>query len=174
MIMRSRTKRLLVLATASGFVWLLPLAAQEVPPIVEEDDSVIEIQRCVNTRPISRTEILDDQDILFYMRNGEIYLNHLRKTCKRLAEEGRFAYSTMTSRLCTDDIISVLTDSGFGLTTGRSCKLGNFYAVTEEQAEKIKAPRTIEPKPVPPAEPQEPRTDETGEASEKAPTDRDD
>lgn len=168
------TKRLLILASTSGFVWLSPLAAQEVPPLVEEDDPVIEIQRCVNTRPISRTEIVDDQDILFHMRNGEIYLNHLRKTCKRLAEEGRFAYSTTTSRLCTDDIISVLTDSGFGLTTGRSCKLGNFYAVTEEQAEKIKAPRTIEPKPVPPAEPQEPRTDERGDASERVPTDRHD
>jgi len=138
--------------------------AQEEPPVVEDEDSIIEGERCISSRPIRKTEVLDDQNILFYMRGAGIYLNHLPKPCKRLAQESRFMYRTTVARLCRADMINILNDTGLGLSAGRGCKLGNFYAITQEDVEKIKSPPEVEPKPIPPATPEEPGTDD-GEAS---------
>jgi hypothetical protein len=173
MIIRSAIKSLPIAASAVCLVSLSPLAEEELPPIDEDDDSIIEVERCLNTRSIARTEILDDQDILFHMHNRAIYLNHLPSLCKRLAQEGRFTYRSATARLCSDDIITILADTGLGLTTGRSCKLGKFYALTAEHVERIKAPRKLEPKPVPPAKPEEPGTGQTEDTAEKEPAKQD-
>ena len=150
-----------ILALTAGLLGMpLPIAAQEEPPEVEAEDSLVEGQRCVSSRPIRKTEVLDDQNILFYMRGTGIYLNHLPRPCKRLSESGRFMYRTTVARLCSNDIINILRDTGLGLSQGRACKLGNFYGITKEDVEKIKAPREIEPKPVPPAEPEDPRIEQ--------------
>jgi len=162
MFIRSLTRSVAILASTACLLCLPPITlAQEEPPEVEEDDSIIEGQRCLSSRPIRKTEVLDDQNILFYMRGAAIYLNHLPKPCKKLAQSGRFLYRTTVARLCKSDMITILRDTGLGLSTGRSCKLGTFWGITEEDVEKIKAPREIEPKPVPPAEPEEPGTEKT-------------
>lgn len=167
MYIRSLTRSAAILATTLCLLCLSPLIlAQEDPPEVEEDDSIIEGQRCLSSRPIRKTEVLDDQNILFYMRGATIYLNHLPKPCKKLAQSGRFLYRTTVARLCKSDMITILRDTGLGLSTGRSCKLGTFWGITEEDVKKIKAPRTIEPKPVPTAEPEQPGTEQT-EASDQ-------
>jgi hypothetical protein len=157
---RSLTRSVAILATTACLACLPPITlAQEDPPEVEEDDSIIEGQRCVSSRPIRKTEVLDDQNIIFYMRGTAIYLNHLPKPCKKLAQSGRFLYRTTVARICKSDMITILRDTGLGLSTGRSCKLGTFWGITKEDVEKIKAPREIEPKSVPPAEPEEPGTE---------------
>jgi len=167
MYIRSLTRSAAILATTLCLLCLSPLIlAQEDPPEVEEDDSIIEGQRCLSSRPIRKTEVLDDQNILFYMRGTAIYLNHLPKPCKKLAQSGRFLYRTTVARLCKSDMITILRDTGLGLSTGRSCKLGTFWGITEEDVKKIKAPRTIEPKPVPTAKPEQPGTEQT-EASDQ-------
>ena len=167
MLSRSLTQSVAILATTACLLCLSPLTlAQEEPPDVEEEDSIIEGQRCVSSRTIGRTEVLDDQIIIFYMRGTGIYLNHLPKPCKKLAESGRFMYRTTVGRLCQGDMISILRDTGLGMSQGRSCKLGPYYAITAEDVEKIKAPREIEPQPVPPAEPEEPGSEQT-EASDQ-------
>ena len=156
--------RFCILAATSCLLILSPLsAAQEEAPTVEEEDSIIEGQRCLSSRPIRKTEVLDDQNILFYIRGAAIYLNHLPKPCKNLAREGRFLYRTTVARICRSDIINILTDSGGGLGLGRACKLGTFYAITREDVEKLKTPRAVEPKTIPPAEPEEPGTGASGE-----------
>ena len=156
--------RFRILAATSCLLILSPLtAAQEEAPMDEQEDSIIEGQRCLSSRPIRKTEILDDQNILFYIRGAAIYLNHLPKPCKNLAREGRFMYRTTVARICRADIINILTDSGGGLGLGRACKLGNFYAITKEDVEKLKTPRAVEPKTIPPAEPEEPGTGASGE-----------
>ncbi len=172
MFIRCLNKSVFILATTTCLLCLSPpSAAQEEPPVVEEDDSIIEGQRCVSSRPIRKTEVIDDQNILFYMRGAAIYLNHLPKPCKRLSESGRFMYRTTVARLCRADIINILQDTGLGLSQGRACKLGTFYAITKEDVEKIKAPRKIEPKPVPPAEPEEPGSGQSEETDQTEETD---
>ena len=152
-------KRVFALAASCVLLHLSSTCiAQEDAPMVEEQDSVVEGQRCVSSRPIRKTEVLDDQNILFYFRGATIYLNHLPKPCKGLSREGRFMYRTTVARLCRADIINVMAEMGSGIGLGRACKLGNFYAITKEDVEKLKSPRVVEPKSIPPAEPEEPGT----------------
>ena len=167
MFRRSLTRSVAILATTACLLCLSPLTlAQEEPPEVEEEGWINEGKRCISSRPVRKYEVLDDQNILFYIRGATIYLNHLLKPCIGLAQEGRFVYHTIVARLCRADNIRVLKDTPRNLGTGPACKLGNFYAITKEDVEKIKAPREIEPKPVPPAEPEEPGTEQT-EASDQ-------
>ena len=156
-------KRVYAVTAIACVLVLSPLStAQEDAPIVEEEDSIVEGVRCVSSRPIRKTEVIDDQNILFYMRGAAIYLNHLPKPCTRLSQEGRFMYRTSVARLCRSDMINVLSDTGLGMSPGRACKLGSFYAITKEDVEDLKKPLEVEPKPIPPAEPEEPGTGETG------------
>ena len=75
-------------------------AADDEASDIRQPDPDIQGQRCLSSRPIRKTEVLDDQNILFYLRGAAIYLNHLPKTCKRLAQEGRFMNRTTVARIC--------------------------------------------------------------------------
>lgn len=90
--------------------------------------------RCINVSRIDRTEVIDDKTIVFHMRGGDIYINHLENTCMNLAREDRFSYRTSTRQLCAIDSISVLERSGFGigLQRGVSCGLSEFTPADEE------------------------------------------
>jgi hypothetical protein len=118
-----------------------------------EDEADAELgERCINSRTIRRTDVVDDSNVVFYMRGTRIYLNTLPKACKGLADERRFTYGSYTRSLCEFDRINVLKDSSFGAYEGRSCKLGRFQAVTEEEAAFFFNPqlRVTEPVPVDP------------------------
>ena len=123
---------------------------------IAEESAEDTAERCVNLRRISRTEVIDDQNILFYMRGGTIYRNQLPHRCSGLKIQRKFMYRTSLSQLCDLDIITVLYDHGIGFTPGPSCGLGRFYPITEEEVQALKeAPRDIEPEEVPSAEPEE-------------------
>ena len=154
-------KRDYILAAACLVLSLSPFAAALADDPPEEGG-----ERCVNMRTVSRTEIIDDQTILFYMRGGEIYRNYLPHRCSGLAREERFSYSTTVSRLCDMDTITVLYSHGVGLSSGASCGLGKFYPISEEEAQAFKETPDLEPEPLPPAEPEEPEIPEEPEASE--------
>ena len=40
-----------------------------------------EPQQCISLTQLDRTDIIDDRNILFYMRGNEIYLNQLPHRC---------------------------------------------------------------------------------------------
>ncbi len=154
-------KRVCILAAACLVLSLLPFASALAEKVPEEGG-----ERCVNMRTVSRTEIIDDPSILFYMRNGVIYRNYLPRRCSGLAREERFSYSTTVSRLCDMDTITVLYNHGVGLSSGPSCGLGKFYPISKDEAQALKETPALEPEPLPPAEPEEPEIPEEPEASE--------
>ena len=121
-----------------------------------DDDAKEGGERCVDTRRVVRSEVVDDQTILFYMRNGVIYRNTLPKRCRPLAHEERFSYSTRSSRLCYFDRITIVYDHGSGLTSGPSCALGRYYPITKEEAQALEGLFAIEAEPIAPAEPEQP------------------
>ena len=92
---------------------------------------------CVIVSNIRQTVVIDDQTILFYMRGGkkEVYRNYLGQACPNLGREGRFAYETRIGRLCNVDLITVLEQFGVALGPGFTCRLGDFYPITYEEAE---------------------------------------
>jgi len=92
-------------------------------------------QKCVYMGDVRRTTILDDTNILFYMRNGTIYQNHLRNTCFMLRSANRFTYgSTSLRRLCVGDLIQVLPDGGF---VGATCNLGTYLPIDKDVADEL-------------------------------------
>ncbi|HEY5623032.1 MAG TPA: hypothetical protein VIV14_04670 [Gammaproteobacteria bacterium] len=104
-------------------------------PTALVDDIDREPRRCINTIAIDETYIVDDETILFFMRNDQVYQNVLRNSCAGLKREKRFSYSILGRNLCRTDSITVLQSFGARLERGRSCGLGPFVEISEEQAE---------------------------------------
>lgn len=94
-------------------------------------------QDCIIASRIDRTEVIDDNTIVFMMRGGnEAYVNYLPQRCPNLAREDRFAYERRTSQLCDDATITVLEFSG--IAPGFTCRLGQFQPVTLAEVEEIR------------------------------------
>jgi hypothetical protein len=91
---------------------------------------------CVSVNRIERTEVIDDQTVLFEM-NGDVYLsNILERECPGLVREDRFIYETY-GRLCDIDTITVLEKWGTSFREGFTCRLGKFHPISEIEAEEM-------------------------------------
>lgn len=109
------------------------------PAVASSEEHRSEAEHCLSLKMIDRTDVVSDQGILFYTKSGDIYLNKLPHRCPGLAFEDSFMYRTSIGQLCDLDIITVLDDIGFGLTSGVSCGLGQFHPVSEEDVKEIRA-----------------------------------
>lgn len=118
----------------------------------ENDAALAEGARtCVPLQSISRTDVIDDRTILFYVRGGEIYVNRLPRRCPGLKRADSFMYETSLSQLCNVDIITVLRRFGPGFNRGASCGLGVFEPISAEAVAALKeAPAKPEPEAVTP------------------------
>jgi len=131
-----KVRKMLTLAVCLGLA--APLAA-EVKVMDEKLDLVSgPPEQCVRLASIDHTYVVDDQNILFYMRGKDIYRNHLPYPCAGLKNNDTFMYRTSLSQLCNVDIITVLDSLGFGFTPRNSCGLGMFYPMTQEDAKKLR------------------------------------
>ncbi|MCH8683891.1 DUF6491 family protein [Pedomonas mirosovicensis] len=83
---------------------------------------------CIDLIRIDRTEVLDDQTILFHMKGGKIWRNRLPYKCPQLGFEKAFSHKTTISRLCSIDTITVLNTTA--RMPGATCGLGEFEAYT--------------------------------------------
>lgn len=81
---------------------------------------------CLPIAQISSTRVIDDQNIVFKVRNNTFYNNKLPHKCGGLKSADTFTYSTSQSQLCNVDIITVLHGSGASMMRGASCGLGDF------------------------------------------------
>lgn len=112
------------------------LVVLSTPALAAASDDAVddeEGKRCINARAIRGTDVLNDDNVIFFMQGRKIYLNTLPRSCKGLSRDGRFSFVTHTRSLCKFDSINVLKDSGSGVYEGRACKLGRFKSVTEEE-----------------------------------------
>ncbi len=82
-------------------------------------------ESCIPVRNIDYTRVRSDRVIDFYMKGRRVYRSQLNLSCPQLGFEERFAYKTSVDRLCSVDIITVLTASG----PGASCGLGPFQPI---------------------------------------------
>jgi hypothetical protein len=86
---------------------------------------------CVSLTNLDRTDIIDDRNILFYMRGTEIYLNQLPHRCSGLRMADGFSYRRTINRLCHVDLIRPIPLGG--MRGGISCGLGTFRLITEDE-----------------------------------------
>src|SRR5512138_2689542 len=106
----NRSKR--VLLGFSAFAVPLLFAGSTVTRADDEGTFNRTPKDCVITQSIARTDILDDQTIIFYMRGKNVaYRNYLPKKCPGLKRWDRFSYTVTAGRLCSIDMITVLETS---------------------------------------------------------------
>ena len=141
------------------------IAQDEQGPAEEEelvyDDFTTE---CISLRSLRRTDVVDDRNVLFYMRGKTVYHNILPRPCGGLAREDRFSYQTNIGRLCRLDHIRVLYDDPFGMREGNRCSLGVFHKMDREDAKALKEGLNAQPEAVPLPMPE---PEEVGDANEE-------
>lgn len=106
---------------------------------VEDAELPEGVENCVYLRSVDRIEILDEQHILFFMRNGTIFNNHLPRKCPGLRRSDTIMYRTSLNQLCSIDMFTVLENIGGGFMPGPACSFGKFYPATEEEVDAMKA-----------------------------------
>lgn len=109
---------------------------------VAQDHGPDGAQACVFQPNIEHTRILDDRNILFYMRDRVIYQNTLKDQCYSLRARNRFTYGEAPGhRLCVNNLITVIEDPADvtrgAVSRANLCKLGAFVPVDSEVAEDL-------------------------------------
>lgn len=111
---------------------------QEDEDTIYPDDESVPSVKCIRPKMIKATEVIDNRNILFYMRGDKIYRNVLPRRCRNLDRIGAFSYPSTYGRLCNVDRIRLLGSPGGGLSEGVQCRLGRFYPLTIEELEAVK------------------------------------
>jgi len=93
---------------------------------------------CIRLQSIDRTDVIDDYNILFYMRGPDIYHVRLPYRCPGLRIADSFMYSTSLNVLCDLDIIRPLRNFGGGLRPGAGCGMGRFTPIMKEEIALLK------------------------------------
>jgi hypothetical protein len=93
---------------------------------------------CVPLRSIDHTDVIDDYNILFYMRGPDIYHVRLPNRCPGLRIADSFMYSTSLSVLCDLDIIRPLRNFGGSFSPGAGCGMGRFAPISKEEVVLLK------------------------------------
>lgn len=130
-------------ATFISLITLLATSACATADQHEDEETELPegVENCVHLRAVDRIEILDEQHILFYMRNGKIYSNHLSRKCPGLRHNDTIMYRTALNQLCDIDTFTVLENIGGGFMPGATCSFGKFYPATQEEVDALKARR---------------------------------
>jgi len=85
--------------------------------------------RCIPTRNLTSTKVIDDRNVVFFMVGESMYHNVLADNCAGLARRGFFTYDVKLGNLCRGEKI-VLAHVYFA--PGKRCEIGNFYRITRD------------------------------------------
>lgn len=135
--MRSIIKSSMILITVSAIA--VATQAQEEDAKTSEENSVTKIgetQKCINSRRLARTEVIDTKTVDFTLRNGRTYRNTLLTSCPIIRNNDRFTYRQESStRLCKGDKISSLETISDRLQSFGLCGLGDFQEIEVKKSE---------------------------------------
>lgn len=105
------------------------------------------LEKCIPARSIRRTEVLDDQHIVFELPSKKYYLVQFERACHMMRPDSTIIYEPRGSQLCRMDFVRVY-DSFSPASIGPPCSIPGFYPVTAEQIvllkETLKAKRKAE------------------------------
>jgi hypothetical protein len=125
-----------------GALLAFAAAAMPAPNVAAQDDANGIAQPCIRPSNIDRTRIIDNRNMLFFMRDDSVLHNVLPDTCPQLRSEGRFAYDKGSDRLCAQSSITVIVERGISggqYLPGPVCRLGMFVPVTEDEVDDLLA-----------------------------------
>jgi len=90
----------------------------------------IDTQRCIATRQIKSSVVVDDSNVLFFMRGENIYRNRLPEACKGLLRYKTFSYRQIAGRICESDLIHVHQSNDPSIM--RNCRIGIFESIDSQ------------------------------------------
>ena len=123
MMKRLLSAAAVLVMAASSTAYAAKLTTDELMKTYDKTDKV---ESCVSLQRIDQTRILDTQNILFEMRNGDRYLNTLPLKCSGLTPYRAISYKPSINRLCSTDIITVFEPGQPAPNSYGSCGLGKF------------------------------------------------
>jgi hypothetical protein len=131
----ARAKRIVVTCAAA----LLAAIGAKSAAAQSAQAAPTDAKSCVYLPDIDHTKIVDQRNILFYMRNRTVLLNVFREPCYGLDERSRFAYgSSSLKRLCAGNLITLLTDLSFGgVAAQNTCSLGMFVPIDRDEVDDL-------------------------------------
>ncbi|MEM8769467.1 MAG: DUF6491 family protein, partial [Pseudomonadota bacterium] len=109
----------------------------EIEALLNESSSAEEYterERCINTRSVRNTEVLDDRHIVFELSSKRYYLVQFKHRCFRLRPRSTVIYETRSNQLCRLDAIRAGDGSMLSSTDiGPPCSIPGFIPVEPEQ-----------------------------------------
>jgi hypothetical protein len=102
-----------------------------------QDDEPLVAQQCVSHSMIRRTKIVDDTNILFYMRNGVVYNNVLPRQCPSLNPHTLVEYSYRGGQLCADSTVQIYWDMNMRQVPTFVCRIGMFVPLADSEVEAL-------------------------------------
>jgi hypothetical protein len=85
------------------------------PALADDNRSI-----CLQTHDVDHTQVLNDHQVLFYMRGKKVWLNTLQSRCITLPNQEGFVWSSAFPEFCGGaETIRVVR-------TGEVCQLGQF------------------------------------------------
>ena len=107
-----------LLPAFAGAALVLAVSAPAEVPVPSAQSTL-----CINARNIQRTEVQDDQTILFHMRDGRVWQNKLRRVCPML-KTSPFTQVLHSDQVCANQQFIHVTQ------TRDTCALGDFTLVS--------------------------------------------
>ncbi len=141
--MSSRASTLFLCAGLAGLAVSIP----PVPANAQDEGVDDGSKRCLNARSIRRTDVIDDNHVVFEIQGRRLFLNVLPKSCTGLSQNRRFSYEISTRSLCAHDKIRILREAGNTFYEGKSCSLGRFRPVTYDDLVAFGQNKTQRPAP---------------------------
>jgi hypothetical protein len=106
-------------------------------PALAQDGEPLVAQQCIQRSLIRRTKILDDRNILFYMRNGVVYNNVLPRQCPSLNPGTLLGYSYRGGQLCADSSVQVYWQMDTRRIPAFLCRIGMFAPLTDSEVDDL-------------------------------------
>lgn len=93
-------------------------------------------ENCLPVNRIRHTKVVDDQTVLFYMPQNQIYKNVLPNKCNLLGSYKAIYYKPTGNQLCSVDAIGPLITDQPSMSRA-TCGLGTFELIDKATAEKL-------------------------------------
>lgn len=93
-------------------------------------------ENCLPVNRIRHTKVVDDQTVLFYMPQNQIYKNVLPNKCNLLGSYNAIYYKPTGNQLCSVDAIGPLITDAPAMSRA-TCGLGTFELIDKATADKL-------------------------------------
>ncbi|MDB6063465.1 MAG: hypothetical protein JWM78_3568 [Verrucomicrobiaceae bacterium] len=98
---------------------------------------VAKTEKCLMLNRIRQTRVVDDNTVLFYLTQNQIYKNVMPHKCSGLGMDQTFLYKSSINQLCSVDTITPLISTGGAYMPTTNCGLGNFELIDKATAETL-------------------------------------